>query len=116
MRIATLSYYDLKRLLKNRVIAAVVLAIPIVFAIVRASVPAWRPGLVAAWICPVICAAFLWVFLSMQSCEDRASGFWAGLCATPISSSGVLASKIIAGFAAFAIQMSIFAAILLLRF
>ena len=52
----------------------------------------------------------------MQRAVDDASGLLAGLRSSPLSDSALLVSRVLAGVLIFAVQMSVFALVLAVRF
>ena len=114
MRVLTLAYYDIKRILRHRYPALALAALPLVMALPRAAFHGSGFALSLAWACPFACAFFVWGALYLQLAVDAASGLLAGLRATPLSDRALLASRMVAGVSIFAVQMAIFGALLAL--
>lgn len=116
MRAFALAGYDIKRLVRHRALLVVMLAVPLVVALVRAVFPDWYFGLACAWSCPLVCAVLTFVVLFVQRSVDSISGLTAAIRSAPLSEGALAASRVIAGVLIFAVQMAILGSILLLRF
>ena len=89
---------------------------PLAAAAVRCAFWSSPVVLCAAYACPPVCVLLTWAILYMQRAIDAESGLLAGIAGSPITESGILASRFLAGAAIFGTQMAIFLSILAVRF
>lgn len=116
MSVLTLSLYSLKRLVRNKPLWAVLLALPLLAALVRSIFPDSSVALGCTWACPFVCVLLACATIYAQYMVDSTSGMRDGLRSTPLTDSMLIVSRIISGALVFAIQMLLFGAILAVRF
>ncbi len=114
MGFAYLARYYLKRTLRHRTLVLAGLALPLIGGVTGIALPGANARLVCAWACPAACAmlVFGWIWLLGQM--DRVGGLTDGIRSTPLSSNVIMASRVAAGAALLAAQMTVFAAVLVL--
>lgn len=104
---ARLAYYDLKRISRHSVLRMLLLALPLAAALLRAVFAESSFAPVCAWACPLVCIATICAVLGTRHAMDRMTGLLDGLRSSPISDSGILASRFVAGGIILAVQMAV---------
>lgn len=114
MGFAYLARYYLKRTLRHRTLVLAGLALPLIGGVIGIALPGANARLVCAWACPAACAmlVFAWIWLLGQM--DRVGGLTDGIGSTPLPGNVIMASRVAAGAALLAAQMTVFTAVLVL--
>lgn len=116
MIILRLAHYNTKRLLRRKVLRVALIAVPLMAALLRACFAGSASLQVVARLTPAICLAMVGAVLYAQWSMDLATGLVDGLRSCPVSRRYLVASRVLSGVSILAIQMIVFAGILILRF
>lgn len=116
MNALTLTYYDIKRLLRHRPLVLALLALPVAASGARAIFWHSHITLVASWATPFVCAAAAVAVVCWRQSMEATAGLLAGLRSTPLGERGVGTARIMTAALVFAFQIAVFAIILALRF
>lgn len=114
--VARLAVVNVKRLLRSRGLKLVFVVLPFAIALLRIVFTHSKPILRAAEFCPILCILLLGIVLYSQWSMDAARGLIAGLRSTPVSSRGILVSRVLSGALILLVQMVVFVGILAVRF
>jgi hypothetical protein len=111
-----LAHFNIKRIIRHRDLRLAFVLLPLVVALSRALFAGNRAVLIAAELCPIVCALLIGAVLYTQWAVDSASGLVTGFRASPISFRALVVSRVLSGLSILAIQMALFGLILAARF
>jgi hypothetical protein len=111
-----LAYFNTKRLLRHKGLRIAFAAVPLAIAALRAAFAGSATLLLAARLCPLVCALLIGAVLYTQWSVDAAAGLLSGLRACPIAPRTLILSRIAGGASILAVQMALFVSILAIRF
>jgi hypothetical protein len=114
--VAKLAFVNTKRIVRNKGLKIALVVLPLVIALLRIIFAGSKPILLAAQLCPIACALLLCVALYSQWSMDTARGLIAGFHSSPVSSRGLVVSRVLSGALILLAQMAVFCAILAIRF
>jgi|GEM_PF-2401814 hypothetical protein len=114
-RVIALVIFDVKRLIRRRLEALVLVAIPIVAGSMQALMSHNRPNTYLVWACPAACLAAIAIAIWLRASVDRLTRFAEALHTTPLQPTMRLAALILFGAVIFAFQMAIFFSLALAR-
>lgn len=116
MVVARLAFVNVKRVLRNNGLRVALVVLPLLLALLRIVFTGNRSVLLAAQLCPIVCALLLGVVLYSQWAMDTERGMIAALRSSPVSARGIVASRILSGALILLAQMLMFVGILAVRF
>ncbi len=105
-----------KRILRNKGLRIVLVAIPVLMVLLRLVLPGSKQILLAAQLTPLVCALLLCVVIYSQWAMDSARGLIAGFHSSPVSRRGIIVSRVLSGALILLAQMAVFIAALAVRF
>jgi len=114
--VARLAFVNTKRIVRNKGLRIALVILPLVIAVLRIIFVGSKPILLAAQLCPIACAVLLCVVLYSQWSMDSARGLIAGFHSSPVSSRGIVVSRVLSGALILVVQMAVFVGILAIRF
>lgn len=112
VNLVSLAWFYLKRLVRNRRLAAALIVAPALSAVPRLLFPEASVSLGLIKACPWVCAAAVSVVFYLQHCVDVSSGLVDALKTAPVSGSVPAAARALAATILFAVQMMVLAAVL----
>ncbi len=111
-----LAHFNIKRIFRHVGLRWVILLLPIVVALASALFAKSESVLIAARLCPFVCALVIGAALYTQWSVDSVSGLIAGFHASPLSPRSLIISRVMSGFFILIVQMTLFILILMARF
>lgn len=111
-----LAYFNTKRILRHKGLRMAFIVVPLAIALLRAAFAGSEPLLLAARLCPLVCALLIGAVLYTQWSVDAASGLVAGFRSCPIAPRTLVVSRVLSGASILAVQMAVFVSILAIRF
>ena len=102
-----LSIWEIKRIIRSRVVIALLAGVPIILGVASSRS---NGGMRAYCEMLALCVIFGWLLLYMRSLSDRSTGFADGIESTPAAGTSVYVSKIVLGFVVTVIETSLFCA------
>lgn len=111
-----LAQYNAKRLWRRKGLRTALVAVPLLIALLRAAFAGCAALRYLADLTPAICIAMVGTVLYAQWSMDCASGLVSGLRSCPISNRGLVISRVLSGLTILAVQMVLFAGVLVIRF
>lgn len=116
MVVARLAYLNTKRVLRNKALRLVIVALPLLVALLRIVLVGNKSILLAAHLLPAACALLLAAALYTQWSIDSTRGLIAGLNSSAVSGRSVVVSRILSGAMILLAQMALFVGVLAIRF
>lgn len=111
-----LAHFNIKRIVRHRGLRLAFVLLPLVVALSRALFAGSGAVLIAAELCPIVCALLIGAVLYTQWSVDSASGLVTGFHASPVSPGALVTSRVLSGVCILAVQMALFGVILAVRF
>lgn len=115
MTVITLAHYNMKRLLRRKVLRLVLVLAPVAAGLLSVALPSSLSKAYVIWPCPIVCALTIGAALYTQWAVDSATGLTSGLRSCPIPPKGLVASRVVSGACILVVQMAVFIAILTIR-
>ncbi len=98
MKAVDLAFQSLRRIVRRRVVAAVMIALPLTCGIARAAFPDSGYSLGFVWACPFVCAMAACAVVVFQRVVDDTTGLTDALRNSPVGDRGLLISRLLAAF------------------
>ncbi|MCX6343891.1 MAG: hypothetical protein NT018_02310 [Armatimonadetes bacterium] len=108
MQVLTLARYYLKRIIRHRTLIGIAFGLPLVMGLLRKLLPEVGFTVTLAWVCPLICAAYVFGVIYMQKAMDKSSGLMDGFRSSPLSYARIVWAQTAAGAVIFSLQMAVF--------